>query len=276
MRTIVHLSDIHFGKDDPVVADALARDVADVRPSLVVVSGDFTQRARAAQYVRAANYLRRLPSPQLLVPGNHDVPLYDVIRRFFYPLQNFRKYVTPDVCPVYLDEELLVVGLNTARSFTFNLTGFWKDGRISEHQLNDLVRHTRDVPAGVFKVVVTHHPFIPPPGGRTRDVVHGAARALVVMERAGIDLCLAGHLHRSFCGDVRTHHEAVARSILSVQAGTALSTRRRCEPNAYNVLTLNPPGDLTLDVRTWNGDAFDTTNKTHFTRDAQGCWISQS
>jgi 3',5'-cyclic AMP phosphodiesterase CpdA len=270
MRTIVHISDIHFGRDDPPVAEGLVGDVHAQDPTLVVMSGDFTQRARAGQYRAAAAFMARLPRPQLVVPGNHDIPLYDVIGRFFMPLRNYRRFITKDLRPVYADEELLVIGVNTARSWTWTLDGFWKDGRVSEEQLLDIRLRACDHPPEVFKVVVTHHPFIPPPRERPHGIVHGAARALDQMERCDIDMCLAGHLHMGYSGDVRTHHEAVKRGILSVQAGTAISTRRRAEPNAYNVITIDG-GRVAIEVRAWDGRGFARRTLEHFAR-VDGAW----
>ncbi|MGB7160221.1 MAG: metallophosphoesterase [Tepidisphaeraceae bacterium] len=270
MRTIAHISDIHFGKDDPLVAEALVAELHEQKPSLLVMSGDFTQRARAGQYKRAADYMARLPGPQVVVPGNHDIPLYNVAARFGWPLHNYRKFITKDLRPVYEDAELLVIGMNTSRSWTWTLDGFWKDGRISQEQLLDIELRARDKPASVFKVVVTHHPFIPPPKERPHGIVHGAARALAEMETHHIDMCLAGHLHMGYSGDVRTHHEAVKRSILSVQAGTAISTRRRNEPNAYNLITIDGE-HVTIQVHAWNGTTFEKAQRTHFTR-TNGVW----
>jgi 3',5'-cyclic AMP phosphodiesterase CpdA len=269
MRTIAHISDMHFGRTDPAVVEGLIADVTARAPSLVVASGDFTQRARAWQYRAAAQFMSRLPSPQLCVPGNHDIPLYDVTRRFFFPLQFYRRHITADLRPVYQDEEMIVVGLNTARSFTFTLDGFWKDGRISPEQLLDIRERMKQAPASLFKIVVTHHPFIPPPGERFHGVVHGAPAALREMEACGVDLVLAGHLHLGYSGDVRTHYEAVKRSILSVQAGTATSNRRRGEANAYNWITLEP-ARVSVEVRAWNGSGFVTQTVTHFLRVPEG------
>ncbi|WP_428940771.1 metallophosphoesterase family protein [Fontivita pretiosa] len=274
MRTIAHISDLHFGRIDPPVVEALVEDLNQRRPHLLVASGDFTQRARRGQYRAAAAFLARLPGPQLLVPGNHDIPLYDLIRRFMFPLQNYRRHICADLRPVYRDQEMIVIGLNTARSFSFSLDGFWKDGRISEEQLLDVQTQARDLPQDLLKIVVTHHPFIPPPGERLHGIVHGAARALDTMQRCGVDLLLAGHLHTGYSGDVRTHHEAVKRSILSIQAGTATSTRRRGQPNAYNWITASIR-EVTIEVRAFLAGRFQTETIRRFVR-CDGVWQEQA
>src|SRR5688572_20496796 len=178
MRTIAHISDMHYGTVIPEVERGLEADLNELKPSLIVNSGDFTQRARAWQYGAAAEFMSRIPKPQICTPGNHDIPLYDVFTRFFNPLRNYRKFITPDLRPVFQDEELLVIAMNSARSFSFTWDGFWKDGRISEEQLLDIELRAANVPPTVFKIVVTHHPFIPPPRERVHGIVHGAARAL--------------------------------------------------------------------------------------------------
>ncbi|HEY8669010.1 MAG TPA: metallophosphoesterase [Tepidisphaeraceae bacterium] len=259
MRTIAHISDLHFGRVDPATAAALVEDLAALSPSVLVVSGDFTQRARRREYSEAREYLGRLPRPQVLVPGNHDIPLYDVIRRFFFPLSRYRKYITSEMRPRFGDDELLVMGINSARSFT------WKNGRISQEQLLDIRLHACPLPPGVFKVVVTHHPFIPPPGELKKGIIGRSAMALNEMEKCGVDMILSGHLHVGYSGDVRTHHEAVKRSILSVQAGTAISTRRRNEPNAYNLITINSD-HVTIAVRACSGGRFRQTEVTHYSK----------
>jgi 3',5'-cyclic AMP phosphodiesterase CpdA len=270
MRTIAHISDLHFDRIEPAVVEAVVKDLNELKPSLVVMSGDFTQRARSSQYAQAAAFMKRLPGPQLVIPGNHDIPFFDVIRRFFFPLKNYKKQISHDLRPVYRDSELLVVGINSARSFSFSWNGFWKDGKVSEEQLLDVELRAKDVGPEVFKVVVTHHPFIPPPKERVHGIVHGSKRALEEMERHNIDMLLAGHLHMGYSGDVRTHHEAVKRSILSVQAGTATSTRRRGEPNAYNVITINPD-HVDILVRKWGGTSFVDGERTCFSR-LDGLW----
>lgn len=283
VRTIAHISDIHFGRVDPLVAEGLVADIAALNPppDVLVMSGDFTQRARASQYRAAAQYVTRLPSPQIVVPGNHDIPLFDVIRRFFFPLARYRELITKDLRPFFRDDELLVVGMNSARSFTWSWDGWWKDGRVGEEQLLDVKLRACDAPPEVFKVVVTHHPFIPPPGERPHGIIKNPNPALRLMEECGVDMLLAGHLHVGYSGDVLAHHEAIKRSILSIQAGTAISTRRRHEPNAYNVIEIHPIAEgspqpqVAVHVRAWNGEKFAPLITTHYAKVADR-WTAQT
>ena len=259
MRTIAHISDLHFGTVDPAIAEALVQDVAARKPSLVVVSGDFTQRARSEQYRQAAKFLKRLPQPQLVVPGNHDVPLWDVLRRVFRPMEKYRRFISDDLMPIFRDDQMLVVGVNTARSFT------QKSGWISGRQLQEIHELTCGAAAALMKVVVTHHPFIPSPRDPEGDIVLDAAEALDRLEQCGIDLLLAGHLHLAYHDDIRSHHKSLKRSVLSVQAGTATSTRLRGEPNAYNWITL-VPNQVSVEVRIWNRKAFEQSLITEYER----------
>ena len=249
MRTIAHVSDLHVGREDPRVVEAALEDLAIHRPELVVVSGDLTQRARRVQFQAARAFLDRFPAPVLVVPGNHDIPLFDLARRFFRPLARYRTLVTPDLDPLFHDEEMAVLGVNTARS------NVWKSGRLSHEQIEGIRARLSPLPPRIFKVLVTHHPFIPPPGTPARRVLGRGLQALQVAEACGVDLLLAGHLHVGFSGDVRAHHLSIRRSILVVQAGTATSLRVRGEPNTYNVITVERAA-LSLAVRGWDGARF--------------------
>src|SRR6187402_1259412 len=146
MRTIVHLSDLHFGRIDPAILDPLAALVAAIRPDVVVASGDLTQRARKAQFQEARAYMDRLPKPQVVVPGNHDVPLYRIWERFLSPLGKYKRHITADLEPSFVDDEIAVLGVNTARSLTF------KGGRINEEQIESLRRRMQTLPESLTKV----------------------------------------------------------------------------------------------------------------------------
>src|SRR6187401_1402656 len=131
MRRVVHISDLHFGRTDRQVVAALIRQTRELMADVFVVSGDLTQRARARQFHEARHFLDALDRPTIVVPGNHDVPLENLFDRFFRPFAKYRKYITEDLSPTFHDEELAVVGINTARSFTR------ASGSIDDRQIED-------------------------------------------------------------------------------------------------------------------------------------------
>jgi len=248
MKKIVHLSDLHFGRVDPAVLGPLEEAVRAAGPSLVVVSGDLTQRARTHEFVEARAFLDRLPGPQVVVPGNHDVPAYNLFDRFARPLDKYRRHINEDVEPVYEDDELFVAGVNTARSFTT------KYGRINEEQIGRLRERLCNFGDGVTKVVVTHHPFDLPEGGDEREIVGRAQLAMRAFASCGVDLLLAGHMHVSHTGHTAERYKIEGHSALVVQAGTATSTRGRGEANSFNLIRVRHP-HLQVERRLWRPDA---------------------
>src|SRR5258706_3334705 len=149
MRTLVHLSDIHFGRVDARCVPPLVRTIQGLAPDLVALSGDLTQRARISQFVQARGFLRRLPFPQVVVPGNHDVPLFNLAARFLSPFDWYRRYITDDLEPVFQDGEVIVVGLNSARSLPFH-----GGGRLSEAQVTRAAARLAGAPPDAVRIVL--------------------------------------------------------------------------------------------------------------------------
>lgn len=234
MRTLVHLSDLHFGRIDETLLAPLRDAVVSARPDLVAISGDFTQRAQRKQFAAARAFVDSLPSPQLVVPGNHDVPLWNVARRFLTPFERYKAFISENLEPEYADDEMVVVGVNTARSFAHG------EGRINAGQVDRIVARLAAAPPSLVRVVVTHHPFDLPPGVQERRLLGRARMAMARLAKANADLFLSGHLHLSHASHSVERYKIEGHSALIVQAGT-VSMRGRGEEPSFNLLRVQRP-----------------------------------
>ncbi len=270
MHTIVHLSDLHFGRVDDALLDPLVDAVTMARPDVVAVSGDLTQRARNVQFREARAFLDRLPTPQIVVPGNHDIPLYDVLHRFATPLRRFRRHISRDLAPFYRDDMMAVIGINTARSLTF------KNGRINSRQVALVAQRFAGLPASILRIVVTHHPFDLPGKGKENDIVGRSVSAMRAFAECGVDLFLSGHMHNSHISNTTERYAIAGHSALIVHAGTASSTRGRGESNAFNVIRIE---HARIDVETWSwrpdSNAFAMQQTVTYRKQDTG-WMSAS
>ncbi|MGI8436776.1 MAG: metallophosphoesterase family protein [Chthoniobacterales bacterium] len=264
MRTIVHLSDLHFGRINPAIIGPLLDFLRALRPDLVAISGDLTQRARTREFRAAREFLREIPFPQIVVPGNHDVPLRNLIARFTRQLDHYRRYITRDLQPTFIDAEIAVVGLNTARSLT------WKDGRINRRQLEKMRATFQSLQGDRFKIVVTHHPF-DLPGDAEGRVVGRSRLAIKTIAECGVDLLLAGHFHRAATGGTASRYHIPGYAGLIVSSGTSTSTRIRGEPNSLNVIR-HEPRRLTIERHVWKpeGNAFEPPTVEQFRKSDEG------
>jgi 3',5'-cyclic AMP phosphodiesterase CpdA len=266
MRTLVHLSDLHFGRVDPTILPPLVEFIDAVKPDVVAVSGDLTQRARTSEFAAAREFLASIPFPQIVVPGNHDVPLHNLISRFTRKLDRYTRYITADLQPAYADSEIVVVGVNTARAWT------WKDGRINRSQLRHLRAVMQAARAQVTKIVVTHHPFDLPAGASGR-VVGRSREAIKTLAECGVDLLLAGHFHIADTGQTAKRYKMPGYSAIIVSSGTSTSTRGRGQPNSFNLIRIEKPA-ISIERRVWRpaSGGFDVLSVERFHR-SEGGWI---
>lgn len=252
MPRLVHLSDLHFGAHDELLVAAVEVRIDELEPDLVVISGDFTQRARTEQFREACKFLQRLQDSGhevLGVPGNHDVPLYDVLRRFLSPLARYRRFIDDNLCPFIELPGISVLGVNTARSLTF------KDGRINQDQVALIREIFSRAPSEAFRILVTHHPlFALEVAGQTAPAIGRHELALDAIREAGVDMLLAGHNHHA---SSHSASDLVTRAggALVVQAGTATSTRVREQEQSFNCIDV-ADASVTITINSRADDRF--------------------
>ncbi len=227
MSVLLHLSDTHFGTEQPRVVAALVALAAQQRPDVVVLSGDITQRARTCEFRAAKGFVDRLGAPVLAIPGNHDIALLDLWARLTRPYERFATVFGPDLSPVYDSPDLLVIGVNTTRARRH------KHGEVSGSQIARVTKLLAAASREQLRVVVVHQPVAVPLAREQPNLLRGHADATRAWAAAGADLVLGGHIHLPFTLPL----EGLKRRLYVVQAGTAISSRTRPGvPNSVNVL----------------------------------------
>lgn len=243
MLTLLQISDLHFGPPFvPEVGEAMLRAASELTPDIVVAGGDFTQRAKRKQYAAARAFLDLLPRvPMVVVPGNHDIPLFRIFERLFRPYALYREYISAELESVLVRDDAVIVALNTTsplRAITH--------GRINRRQLDYCAEAFGGAPAAAVRIVVAHHHFAPAPDyDDEHDVMWRAREALDRFNELGVELILGGHLHRSYIGNSLDLYPGKTRGsgIIIVQCGTATSRRGRArerEKNSFNLIKIGP------------------------------------
>ena len=264
MTSIVQISDTHFGTEQPAVVEALEQHVREHRADLLVFSGDITQRARRAQFAAAQAMVRRLEADgvgrSLVIPGNHDIPLYNLAARLFSPYGNYRRYFGEQLEPVLEDERMLVIGLNTTHPRRH------KDGRVTPRQVEAVARRLAASDPAKLRIVVAHQPFGAMVESDLRNLQRGAAPALQCWAEHGLDLVMGGHIHLPYVLPLSRQYPGLTREIWMVQAGTTLSTRLRgTSPNSLNRLKLQAGAEKGVCVERWDFSDGRFIPASHFT-----------
>ncbi len=278
---IVHVSDIHFGRNDPRVMSAAREAIRKINPELIIASGDLTQRARRTQFEAAINWLHSLEVPEcVIVPGNHDVPLDSPIERFISPLARFHRY-THACLPIIKDvQNVRIVGIATPRPIV-PAPRFLTEGAISAAQRRTVKRAFDDSNA-VLRIVVQHHPLVlrSTDYGTWATPLVGARRTLAAYADSRVDLVLFGHLHRYEVGlspdPLQNPHDKMNRAMnhamICVMAGT-LSTRLRDQPPGFVVLDVDTNhADVEMHVigHQFQTDRFEPASRETFRRSNSG------
>jgi 3',5'-cyclic AMP phosphodiesterase CpdA len=232
MSTLLQVSDTHFGTVQPQVMDALEHLNASLRPDVLLLSGDITQRARPAEFAAAAAFVARLQAPAVIaIPGNHDIPLYDPLARLFWPYRNFRRAFGPELESAFESDSLLLLGLNTTRRYRH------VDGEISRNQIERVAQRLAQARPGQWRAIAVHQPVAVTREIDRVNLLHGHEQAVRRWSEAGADLVIGGHIHLPFVLALHERWPELPRPVWAVQAGTALSNRVRFGAgNSVNVI----------------------------------------
>jgi len=232
MTTLLQISDPHFGTERPPVMQALLQLSRELEPDLVVLSGDITQRARHAQFTAARAFFDELNPPALLViPGNHDIPLFNVAARLLAPYRGYSRSFGHDLNPEFEAPDLLAIGVNTTTPLRHT------DGELSSRQIERVSQRLHRASASQLRVVVVHQPVLAIRASDEENLLHGHREAVPAWAAAGADIIMGGHIHLPYVRSLRTTFADLPRDVWTVQAGTSVSSRlREGISNSVNVV----------------------------------------
>ena len=247
MSLILHASDLHFGKSNPLRVEAFFLEIERQKPDLVVLSGDFTQTGSITEFKMARDFIKRITAPVFVVPGNHDISRFNVWERFTDPMKSYREYISPMQNVVHEDGHSFIVGINTARPIVPHWN--WANGMVGQDQVQFVYNQFRYAPPEKARILVCHHPLLTLTGAPIDTIVWGSTDLLAVLEDQKVDIVLTGHIHHAA---ILAHEEN--RGPLMVGASSATSTRLRSQTNGYNIIRISND-KIDIELIHWDGDS---------------------
>jgi 3',5'-cyclic AMP phosphodiesterase CpdA len=268
---IAHLSDPHFGTINDGVAEGLLRSLQRIAPSLVLLTGDITQRARHSQFQGAKEFTHKLkPTPVIAVPGNHDIPLLNLPARLFYPYRGFKRLFKDQLEKDFIHGDVQVYGLNS--------TSRWRHIQ-GDFNIERIKKRFRGPPSKCkVRVVAFHHPVDCFRDTDEKNLLKGREPAMKVFSEAGIDLVLGGHIHDPFVTLSNRRYPGLARPMIVAVAGTCTSWRtRRNAPNSFNLIEINTDSDPRISIIRYDIRSdfdFVPVTENHFIKTSEGWRIN--
>jgi 3',5'-cyclic AMP phosphodiesterase CpdA len=261
MKKIVHISDLHFGTENSKIVNHLIDDINEIKPDVIVVSGDLTQRAKTKEYSKAKIFLKNLDYHTVVIPGNHDIPLYNIWGRIVHPFKKFETYFD-HIDRYYSDDILEIIGLNSVRNLR------WKSGKLSSEQLEIGAAEVKKSGKNIIRILVIHHNLFHISSRRDAVKLFKTKRLHHWLMQNNIDIILFGHDHKSMVQPILFDDDKIFDFIL-IQAGTATSNRTRGFPNSYNVIEISDD-DCKIKIREYKNQKFEIISEQQFVKVSAG------
>ena len=240
---IIQISDLHFGMHNEALINPFFLDLAQLKPDLIMISGDLTQRATTEQYHLLRHFLNTLPAPYLTVPGNHDIPLYNVYNRLSQPFAKYQKYVSPSLEAHFINNEVKILGVNSATPYKI------KDGKLSKKTIKQ-IRDSFAQDNGLINILFFHHNLNYFSG--MHHPLNNAEEFIHYLQDSSIHLVCTGHLHYA---NLKLIPKNSQNHCAILHAGSLLCERNKDDKNSFYVIDVNKMR-CTIDWRVFNGETF--------------------
>lgn len=262
MYKIIHISDLHFGRETDAAVKALTGDIAKAEPDIIVISGDLTQRAKQKQFEQAKKFVDLFPCPKVIIPGNHDIPLYNLFRRLTHPFERYYSFFPEVEYDFSSDDTVDIFGLNSVRARR------WKSGKVSPKEMKEIEYFDRYNPKKL-RIAALHHNLVYRPHITDVDKFLQTDRLIKKFRQNNLDLILFGHDHKRLVRGNSTD-KSEPSDLIFIQAGSAISNRLRGEPNSYNIIFYENK-NLKIVVKELRQNSFMESAEHHF-NNSSGRW----
>jgi 3',5'-cyclic AMP phosphodiesterase CpdA len=245
----------------PEVAEALVKDIREIDPDHVVVTGDVTSLSLPVEFETVHKILKPLFQPRkvTLLQGNHDVYISSVVRDKLFE-KWFSKWSRSDLeegsemlngCRDYpypivrlLSDEVVLLCLRDSRPTKF----YDSSGEVPSEQLDALERILSSKIVSGRKIILgLHYGLVDKFGQPDRRFhrLHNAERIIDLANRYNISLVIHGHIHERF-----VHRQNVIGGMAIANPG---SVAHRGYSMAYHLYDIHE-GFIGLRSRRYNTD----------------------
>lgn len=242
MTIIFHLSDLMIDNHVTETLHVLLGEISDQKPDLVIISGDITRKGRTKNFEIAQGLIQSLNVPVFAVSGDKDIQAFSLMD----PFKNFRAFISPIQDCVYEDNQVYVVGINTARPLIPHWK--WSNGMVSQDQIQFVHNQFRQAENEKVRIFVCHHPLVRAGKGGGDSLVWGSTDILNALQDQQVDLVLT-----SYAKDIMFLPDVDAPSgPVMIGCSTGCVNAKKQSRAGYNIIHINPD-TIKIDTMQFDG-----------------------